>query len=419
VRVCWVLIVGLFAASSAWGQATVQVRVPRVGGHPLAMKKFAAHSTTTASPSAEFVSLRRGEVVGARTGREATRVRLPASTEVTGTGAAERDKAVVPFVEPGSVRLALPFEFVAITAAGGEVRYRPVAEVEGGAARFDPALRLFTGTVSLGLELLPPSVSGRLPQPVRLYVVSDADHTTPANVTLNRLGLPFRRVHLQSAAPPNALTVRVRTDVDPEAVVVSVPVQRPTLDLQASPARIQGLGLEVSQIVVRAVGLRSYDSVTVTLATDRGSLDSLVIPLDARGIGRSAIRSISAGQARIRAESPPFEAAEVTVVFLWPWAFLVAALLGGVAGAVGRESYQRQKTGGGPAGAPRSMLAAMVAGVVVAAAWSVGVNLLGTSPAAHAGEAVVFVLSAMGAYAGHQVLAPTPKQASASPGGSH
>jgi len=301
--------------------------------------------------------------------------------------------------------VALPFEFAAVTAAGGEMRYRPVAVVEGGAARFDPASRLFTGTVSLGLQPVPPSVAGDLPQPVRLYVVSDADHTDPANVMLERVGLPFRAVSLSAAAPPNALTVRVRTDVDPDAVTVSVPVQRPQLVLWVSPAQIQGLGLEVSQIVVRAVGLVSYASMTVTLATDRGSLDSLVIPLDAQGIGRSSIRSISAGQAHIRAECPPFQAAEVVVVFLWPWAFLVAALLGGAVGAAARELAQKHAKREEGVGLLRSSVAAVLAGVVVAAAWAIGVNLLGASPAARAGEAVVFVLAALGAYAGHGVLA--------------
>jgi len=383
------LLAALCVTATARAQAPVQVRVPRVDGQPISVTRFTVSGRTATNPALEYVALRRGEMLAARTGREATV--LPARGD-TAVGA------------PPDLRATLPVEFVAVSATGDVLRYRPVAEVEGGAARYDPSGRVFRGTVRVGLEAVEGTPKGPLPRPVEAYVISDADETVPADLRLERVGPPFVPVRLAVAAPGDALTLRVRTGVDTRQDTVRVPVERPRLVLDASPRQIQGLGLQVSDIVVQAEGLVSYGSTAVRLSADRGSLDSLVISLNQQGIGRSYIRSVGLGEARIRAASPSFQGASTSVVFLFPIGYILAALVGGLIGSAIRECYApRNRKSRGADFAP-ALAVGLLVGVLVAVAWAVGVNVLAVSPAARAGEAAVFVMAALGALAGHKVL---------------
>jgi hypothetical protein len=86
------------------------------------------------------------------------------------------------------------------------------------------------------------------------------------------------------------------------------------------------------------------------------------------------------------------------VRFVFPWLFLAAAILGGVVGSLIR--WARTENAGRRKLWIELLVLGVLVGLVVASAYSIGINLIGFEPAAHAGEAVVFVLSALGAYFG-------------------
>jgi uncharacterized membrane protein YeaQ/YmgE (transglycosylase-associated protein family) len=80
--------------------------------------------------------------------------------------------------------------------------------------------------------------------------------------------------------------------------------------------------------------------------------------------------------------------------------FVAAVVLGGLAGTVATRSSREAWL--------RGIVIGIVTGIIVFVAYAVGINLLGVTPAATTGEALAFVLAALGAAAGPKILAPKP-----------
>ena len=106
-----------------------------------------------------------------------------------------------------------------------------------------------------------------------------------------------------------------------------------------------------------------------------GELEAVQLELGPTGSGAVTLRSAGTGEALLRASGPGLEEATATIVFVWPWVFLVAALLGGVLGGLAAAAQER-RTGGSAHWGP-SAFKGLLVGVVAALAWyALGVNLL-------------------------------------------
>jgi hypothetical protein len=121
------------------------------------------------------------------------------------------------------------------------------------------------------------------------------------------------------------------------------------------------------------------------------------VKLDGRGVAVTKIRSSGIGVSTITARSLPLKNGETQITFDPPWAFAVAAILGGAIGVLAR----RAKPG---VGKSRSVLGNLIAGIALgllgAVAYAVGVNLTGYVPQAKVGEALVFFVAGIISYAG-------------------
>lgn len=95
------------------------------------------------------------------------------------------------------------------------------------------------------------------------------------------------------------------------------------------------------------------------------------------------------------------KSAQVNITFTNPWVFFLIAIFGGLVGSL--IKILQDKTGSGKLIIGRLTLGILIA-IVVAVAFTVGVNLVGFSPKAKVGEAVIFVLTAIGSWAGTFVL---------------
>ena len=86
--------------------------------------------------------------------------------------------------------------------------------------------------------------------------------------------------------------------------------------------------------------------------------------------------------------------------------FLVAAAVGGLAGSVVREGHFKfsKKQAVAWSRALGNTLAGAVVGLIAAVAYAVGINLVNVKPAASGGEALVFVIAALGALGGTELL---------------
>jgi peptidoglycan/LPS O-acetylase OafA/YrhL len=107
------------------------------------------------------------------------------------------------------------------------------------------------------------------------------------------------------------------------------------------------------------------------------------------------------GEAKVQAISAPLSPASATVDFVWPVATLIASVLGGMAGALVKR-MQRGRVRSMRALRP-VLIVGVLSGIVVVALYAVGVNVLPIQPTATAGEALTFVLAAVGAYLGLRI----------------
>ena len=82
--------------------------------------------------------------------------------------------------------------------------------------------------------------------------------------------------------------------------------------------------------------------------------------------------------------------------FAFPWAALIAALTGGLAGGFIRHHLKLTRA---------DLIVSVLVGALVAALYAQGVNALGLELSARTGEILTFVIAALGAFGGTTLLA--------------
>lgn len=336
--------------------------------------------TRSLPPGIESVRLRAGEYAAAR-------------VEATPETATSRTPA-------GNTRVQLPIRIMGMNAAGESLSLRPVVEVAGGGLRLVSGSG-FRGRLHLGLEdENRPTQSLSLGRSIQMLVTGAADSITPSEVSLDHTNLPFSIVEILARNPGDDVQVRIRPDFDPEGIELAVPVVRPVLTIRASPKRIQGYGLETADLVVRAEGAPSANVPTVILYSENARPEPATISLDpATGTATATVRSSGIGLATVTAEIEGLDKAAETLQFVFPWAFVIASLAGGLVG--GLYVFLRRRTDGTKrvraGGLAWHLLLGSCAGFLGSVAYSVGLNLLpgGLHPAATVGEALVFVTAGL------------------------
>lgn len=316
---------------------------------------------------------------------------------------AEETESSTPVLTTDGEAWELPYGFIGVTRAGREVRFRPVVEHSGGLFVSSDASG-FGGLIHVGLQdLSNPPEAYDLESPIDLLVSAAAEEVSPRQLAIRHTGLPFAEVSIQARAPEDSVEVAVRASGTNERATLDLPVVRPQLELSVSRGRIQGFGLETSEVVVRAVGLREPGGRVVTLTSGEGTepvgtLDTALVKLDEQGVGSTTIRSLSRGASSVAASSPPLAPARTDITFTWPVAFVVASVLGGVVGAfLGRHQGSEK---GRRRGLPRVLIVGALTGIVAVVLYAVGVNVLPVQPVATAGEALVFAVAAVAGYVG-------------------
>jgi hypothetical protein len=104
------------------------------------------------------------------------------------------------------------------------------------------------------------------------------------------------------------------------------------------------------------------------------------------------------GADTLYAESAPFRSDRLVLSYLWPFHFVLTSLVGGACGSVlaGLGARRRgEKTRHGA-----YVLAGLGTGLFVAVAFAVGLNLTGLKVVTQYGEAVIVIISALGAIFG-------------------
>jgi hypothetical protein len=268
--------------------------------------------------------------------------------------------------------------------------------------RFNPSRGRFEGGVSVGVIEVGGSGTRTLSAPIAFQILGPVA-TEPETVSVARTAPPYRDIVVAADAPEAQLKVTVVSNVAPAGEELALRV-RPSLALTVTPSRIQGWGLETAEVLVGAQAADAGRDNRVQLASTQGRLSTTTLSLDAAGEARATIRSESVGAGTLTARGGGLDGASATVDYAFPWRFLGAALIGGLAGGLLRGRSRSRASGA----LARSLGAAVLSAAVVVGLYVLGVNLVGFALPAHGGEVLVFVVAALGALYGSKLLTARP-----------
>lgn len=302
-----------------------------------------ADSARVVSPAATSFTLHRGQFLAASIAGPAIAVNKPDAAVSGDTIAVNRF-------------LALPERIVGLAADSDVVFLRP-AYLSQGALRYVPSLALFRGGFSIGLE---DSVRSRerreLSGPFRFEFGGDADSVAPRELDVDHTNLPLNPVTILARDPADSLVVRIVTAADVHGTSVWIHAI-PALALGLLPGTAQGLGVQRIPVSVSVLGTRRATPIAVKLSTDRGSFDRDTVLVSSNAITTVSWRTQGLGLATIQATALGVDPARSTVNFIFPFVFLIAAVLGGATGAT-------LKAMGRSRSAKRSILSALVIGML-------------------------------------------------------
>lgn len=265
--------------------------------------------------------------------------------------------------------------------------------------RYNAGRNVYEGSVSVGVvELEPSGEPVELSAPVVFEVLGVVANPRRARATMT--APPFESIALEVDNPSSPFKARIWSVLDPSgAVELEVPVVRPTLSVTVSPDPIQGWGLQKGTVLVQVSNITG-GGLTLQVANTLGELASNSLLVDSNGFGEIELRSASTGTSTITVSGGPFEAATASVRFVFPLAFLLAALIGGFAGGLLRVARRRRNF----KRMALEMVVAIATGAIVFGLFVLGVNVTGIPLPAQAGEVLVFVVAALGAYGGTRLL---------------
>jgi len=257
----------------------------------------------------------------------------------------------------------------------------------------------FRGSVALGLvDTLQPDRADSLPTPIWFHVSSDAGDARPQDLAIRHTSLPPYSSVITAASPGDSVRVLVQPALTLTPIATWLAVRRTLLQLEPATSRIPGFGLAATELHVSLPTEAGTTKRDVIVTARRGVPRPSVLSLAGGESGVSVIRSSGVGRDTVIATSGQLRSGPLELAYAWPFAFFVAALLGGVVGSLMDAAAVRRR--GTPASRRAYVASGLAAGVFAAVAMVIGLNVTGTSLPETSGEAVAFVVAALGTVLG-------------------
>jgi hypothetical protein len=229
------------------------------------------------------------------------------------------------------------------------------------------------------------------------------------NLTVNGKDLGDREIPAINIEVPEVYTLllsdRVLDEVElglrqvneAGGIIERAPVT-PYISITADKKKIQGYGIQAAKVYVTLVGASTAPPVPVPLKSDKGSLEPETVTVSGNEpLQTVTLRSSGTGNTTVSASVVGFITTDQTVRFVFPWSFIISALIGGIIGTMIRIFGMRKEGFN-----ILSFIAGVLVGLIVALAyWGIGLNLLGLNiNIDFMNEVAVLVLSALGGIVG-------------------
>ena len=244
-------------------------------------------------------------------------------------------------------------------------------------------------------------------EPVKIEVNSDeVSFINPGSFEINHLSIPSSNVELIADNVNDSASIKVITVSNPSGYITYLKV-KPSLELTSNRDKMQGLGIQQVPLAVSFGGSKSTDSVSVTFIPEKGTVNPNPLKMRYNETATTYLRSEGMGKSLLTATANSIKSNPLSFTYTFPWPFLLATILGGLAGSFIKQNSKstRKKM------TSKVILVGIVTGFIGAAAYYVlGINLLGLSFNAGFNEIAVFVISALFAYFGITVIKPGTKE---------
>lgn len=236
-------------------------------------------------------------------------------------------------------------------------------------------------------------------QPVKIEVKSnEVPSIKPGSFEINHLSLPSSSVELEADRLTDSVAVSVFTVSNTSGYSTFLKV-KPRLEISTGSKTLQGFGVDETPITVRFIGSNSADSMLINFNTEKGKVTPNSKYIHFNQPATVMLRTGGTGNCKIVALGSSHESNELLIKFIFPWYFLLASVLGGLAG-----SFIRPDQKSGKRFTAKKFLVGIITGLIGAAAYYfLGINLLGLNLQGPFTEIAVFVVSALFAYLGFKI----------------
>lgn len=219
-----------------------------------------------------------------------------------------------------------------------------------------------------------PSLPGEdLKHPVLFEIYSqELDEISPERIELNRTNTSSPEISCRGDhGLVDSVDVKIVTEFNPEGYVFHLNI-KPYLEIESKKSTIQGMGVEEANMSLLLLGTTRNDNLHVSLDASLGSVDPIELNVYPDRPGHFKLRSAGLGKTVVTAYAPNIRTIEKGFTYVFPWLFIVMAIIGGVLGTLAKVYI-------GPTGeiSLRKVLLGAAFGFIGAVAWyALGINLL-------------------------------------------
>jgi len=352
--------------------------------------KFKVTANVTADTSARVE-----EVRAFRLGTEEKK-----AVALTGSTITKLDPSVIPIVDNSTSQarvFMLPELYYAKVAGTNEQLSYRILFIDSAPLRYNFGKEVFEGSIRFLPVEVNESVNSQpfqktLSVPEDIFI-SFGSESIPIRIT--QINWPPLNVAVTSAYARDSVEVKVLTVSNPFGYPKNLRVE-PAIILTSTRTLIQGLGIQTLPVHVALKGVSSCPPVPVTIETSLGTVNSANLTLSSDEPHEIILRSESLGVINLKVINANYRSNSITVQAVFPWIFLLLAILGGLIGSLGKNLVGRMKI------TLRRLALGSIVGLIAAVAyWGLGIVLIGFSVETRGlNEAMVFGLGLLAGYFG-------------------
>ena len=278
--------------------------------------------------------------------------------------------------------------------------------------RWDSKSNAYLTTLAIGLDFEKDPGMTELPFALTFQLLTQNASVDQAEIAIKKIGPSYQHVTLTCKnGRANASVTAHHPKIQDKPLQILCALELGDLVLLSATKKIFGYGLGTTKLTLTRQAMDRFDffdtnEIKVAVRSGLGKLDCggsvTIAPHQANT--EFELRSLGTGLAEITASYGPFHSTE-QIYFAFPYAFFLAAILGGCLGGCGRifrqgkADFQRKR---------KWIIEGAVAGFIIVGATAAGIVIFSLPTAVVGTELGAFVIASISGYIGSHVLDRLP-----------